>query len=114
MLDELAEIFPNDPPSFLRRIPHGYHDNQAIAAALCEVGFHDITIDGLTLPCRVASPRQAARGFCLGTPTRNELEAREPGGLEAIASRVEKAIARRFGTDAFESSMRAYVVTARK
>ena len=35
----LARIFPNDPPRFLARTPHGYHDTAQIRRELEDAGF---------------------------------------------------------------------------
>jgi hypothetical protein len=35
----LADVFPNDPPRFLPRTPHGYHDIALIRTELEDVGF---------------------------------------------------------------------------
>ena len=35
----LAKIFPNDPPRFFARTPHGYHDTALIRSELEEAGF---------------------------------------------------------------------------
>jgi ubiquinone/menaquinone biosynthesis C-methylase UbiE len=51
----LAEIFPNDPPRFLARTPHGYHDTALIRNQLNEAGFADVKID--TKPSKAARPR---------------------------------------------------------
>jgi hypothetical protein len=32
VITALAEIFPDDPPTFLARIPHGYHDAARVTA----------------------------------------------------------------------------------
>src|SRR5947209_4789935 len=34
----LAELFPDDPPRFLARTPHGYHDGDRIRAELSDAG----------------------------------------------------------------------------
>src|SRR3954469_609723 len=34
----LAGAFPDDPPTFLARVPHGYHDEELIAADLASAG----------------------------------------------------------------------------
>src|SRR6476659_667501 len=36
--DALATVFPDDPPRFMARIPHGYHDAERIRAALTPPG----------------------------------------------------------------------------
>ena len=35
----LAAVFPADPPRFMARTPHGYHDEQAIVRDLAQGGF---------------------------------------------------------------------------
>ncbi|HZC70095.1 MAG TPA: class I SAM-dependent methyltransferase, partial [Jatrophihabitans sp.] len=35
----LVELFPDDPPTFMERIPHGYHDRGAISGHLADAGF---------------------------------------------------------------------------
>jgi len=41
----LARIFPDDPPRFLARTPHGYHDKAVIRSDLEKAGFSDVTIE---------------------------------------------------------------------
>jgi ubiquinone/menaquinone biosynthesis C-methylase UbiE len=41
----LAEVFPDDPPRFMARTPHGYHDAERIRADLNAAGFTNIAID---------------------------------------------------------------------
>ena len=44
--DALAAMFPADPPRFMARTPHGYHDVEAIALDLRAGGFgHDAKIE---------------------------------------------------------------------
>ena len=38
----VADMFANDPPRFLARTPHGYHEKQAVIAELRSAGFTDI------------------------------------------------------------------------
>src|SRR5215470_14973077 len=41
----LAEIFPNDPPRFLARTPHGCHDTALIRSDLEAAGFSRVVIE---------------------------------------------------------------------
>jgi ubiquinone/menaquinone biosynthesis C-methylase UbiE len=107
-----AARFPDDPPGFLARIPYGYHDAAAIAGALHDVGFRSVTADLVRLECRAASAYDIAVGFCQGTPLRAEIEAREPGGLDAVTTAVAASVAARFGRREISSRMQAIVVTA--
>jgi len=113
LTDTLAVRFPNDPPRFFERTPHGYHDVDRIRADVAAAGFNHVTIDTVTLPSRSASARDAATAMCQGTPLRGEIEARAPGGLQAATDAVAEALAARYGSGAIEAPMQAHVVTAR-
>jgi ubiquinone/menaquinone biosynthesis C-methylase UbiE len=108
----LAEIFPHDPPRFMARTPHGYHDEDQIRRELTAAGFADITIDAVDATSKAPSPRDAAIAYCQGTPLRSEIEARDPAGLERATAHAAAALARRFGDGAIEGRIRAIVVTA--
>ena len=41
----LAEVFPDDPPRFMARTPHGYHDVEAIQAEVRAAGFADVAAE---------------------------------------------------------------------
>jgi SAM-dependent methyltransferase len=69
----LAQCFPDDPPSFLARIPHGYHAADRIAADLTEAGLLEIDVEKVELACRGSSAEALARGYCRGTPLRTEI-----------------------------------------
>lgn len=105
----LAALFPNDPPRFMERTPHGYFDAAGIERDLAAAGFPaPPRIETLARRSRCRSAREAAIAFCQGTPLRGEIEAR--GGLEEATSAVERALARRFGGGEIDASMRAHVV----
>ena len=108
----LAELFPNDPPRFLARTPHGYHDTALIRSDLAKAGFSDVVIVTMEAQSRAPSPRHVALAYCQGTPLRNEIEARDPSGLEEATRRAAEALAQRFGSGAIEGRIRAYVMTA--
>jgi SAM-dependent methyltransferase len=110
----LAELYPHDPPRFMERAPHGYHDMDRIRADVKAAGFADATIDAVDAKSRAATPRDAAIAYCQGNPWRNEIEARDPDGLERATEHVAAALARRFGEGPIEGRIRALVVTARR
>ncbi len=108
----LAAVFPDDPPRFFARTPHGYHDPRTMEDDLRAAGFSAIPeIVVVTERSRAASARQAAIGLCQGTPIRNEIEARDPARLQEATDVVADAIARRFGRGPVDGKMQAYVVT---
>ena len=110
--EALAELFPDDPPQFLARTPHSYHDVALIERELSAVGFTRIAIETVARRSRAASPRDPALGFCHGSPLRMEIEARAPDGIEAVTNAVASAIAERFGTGAVDGKIQAHIVTA--
>lgn len=113
-MEALAATFPVDPPSFIARLPHGYHDIGAIRADLTAAGFGDIDIETVALQSRAASARQPALGICQGSPMRGEIEARAPGRLDEVTDRVAAALRERFGDGPIAGKMQAHVVVARR
>ena len=108
----VAALFPQDPPRFLARTPHGYHDVETIRQQLGAAGFAAISTEPLDETSRAASPRDPAIAYCQGTPLRNEIEARDRSRLEEATRRATEALAQRFGSGAIEGRIRACVVTA--
>jgi ubiquinone/menaquinone biosynthesis C-methylase UbiE len=108
----LAAVFPGDPPRFMARTPHGYHDVEQIRRDLNAAGFSDIAIDAVDETSRAPSPREAAVAYCHGTPLRNEIEARDASKLEQATAQAAAALARRFGNGPIEGRIRAFVISA--
>ncbi len=108
----LAALFPHDPPRFMARTPHGYHDVEQIRADLNAAGFMDVSIDAVGETSKAASSRDVAIAYCQGTPLRNEIEARDASRLEEATNLSADALARRFGSGAVEGRIRAFVITA--
>jgi ubiquinone/menaquinone biosynthesis C-methylase UbiE len=108
----LAEVFPNDPPRFLARTPHGYHDTALIRRDLEKAGFSSVVIETRAEQSRAPSPRHPALGYCQGTPLRNEIEARDAKKLEAATDHAASAIANRHGSGEVAAKIQAHVITA--
>jgi hypothetical protein len=110
--DALATVFPDDPPRFMARVPHGYHDRAQIARDLAGGGFtaHPEIVT-VTKRSRANSARDAAVAICQGTPVRNEIEVRDASRLEEATDVSARAIAKRFGDGAIDAKMQAHVVT---
>ncbi|HEX8526771.1 class I SAM-dependent methyltransferase [Allosphingosinicella sp.] len=106
----VAAQFPGDPPSFLSRVPFGYHDQARIEAELYRAGFDDVVVETVAKTSLVASPRDAAVGLCQGSPLRAEIEAR--GDLEEATEAAAEALQRMAGPRGLESAMSAHVVSA--
>jgi SAM-dependent methyltransferase len=108
----LASLFPDDPPRFLARTPHGYFDLAAIARDLRAGGFasspHIATVAARS---RASSARIPAVAYCQGTPLRSEIEARDKSRLDEATDLAADAVARRFGPGPVDGKIQAHIVT---
>jgi len=110
----VGSLFPDDPPRFLARTPHGYFDQRVIARDLAAGGFAAAPeITAVDARSRAPSPRHPAIAYCQGTPLRNEIEARDASRLNEATDVAAAATADRFGRGAVDAKMRAYVVVVR-
>jgi SAM-dependent methyltransferase len=108
----LEYVFPEDPPRFMARTPHGYHDLAAIERDLKLGGFvGSPRFSTLAARSQAASARMPAIAYCQGTPLRNEIEARDKSRLGEATEVAAQAIAERFGVGAVDGKIRAHVVT---
>lgn len=108
----VGTVFPHDPPRFLARTPHGYHDIELIREELGRAGFTDITITTREDVSRAPSARHAAIAYCQGTPLRNEIEARDAALLQLATDRATAAIASRTGEGPVAGKIQAHVIVA--
>jgi ubiquinone/menaquinone biosynthesis C-methylase UbiE len=108
----LAKIFPDDPPRFMARTPHGYHDTALIRSELEDAGFSRVVIETRAEQSRASSPRIPAMAYCQGTLLRNEIEARDAGKLEAATDYVASVIAERHGSGEVAAKIQAHVIVA--
>lgn len=108
----LAEIFPQDPPRFLARTPHGYYDTALIRDDLEKAGFSDVAIETRAEQSRASSPRHVAVAYCQGTVLRTEIEARDAGGLEAATDYAASKIANKHGSGEIAAKIQAHVIMA--
>jgi len=107
----LESLFPDDPPRFLARTPHGYHDVAAVTRDLRGGGFASPPqVDTVAARSKAASPRIPALAYCQGTPLRSEIEARDKTRLDEATDVAAAAVARRFGSGAVDSKIQAHVV----
>jgi SAM-dependent methyltransferase len=107
----LETIFPDDPPRFMARTPHGYHDIATIERDLRHGGFlAPPLISTVAARSRAANPRIPAVAYCQGTPLRGEIEAREKSRLDDATDIAAQAVARRFGPGPVDGKIQAHVV----
>jgi SAM-dependent methyltransferase len=108
----LESLFPDDPPRFLARTPHGYYDRETIGRDLETGGFntspHIVTVAARS---RAQSCKIPAIAYCQGTPLRNEIEARDASRLGEATDIAGEAIARRFGRETVDGKIQAHIVT---
>lgn len=110
--EAVGELIPSDPPRFMERMPHGYHDIGRMRSDLQQAGFADIRITPRDDISRAHSATHVAIAFCQGTPLRNEIEARCPGRLEEITEAVTAALVRKLGKGELSGRIRAFIVQA--
>ena len=111
----LASLFPQDPPRFLARTPHGYYDRPTIERDLRSAGFIAAPrFDTVAARSVARSPRIPAIAYCQGTPLRNEIEARDPLRLGEATDIAANAIAQRFGREAVDGKIQAHIVAVER
>jgi SAM-dependent methyltransferase len=108
----LESLFPQDPPRFLARTPHGYHAPASIARDLQAGGFTSSPqISTVAARSLAASARDPAIAYCQGTPLRSEIEARGKSLLGEATDIAAAAIAGRFGPGPVDGKIQAHIVT---
>ncbi len=107
----LESFFPEDPPRFMSRIPHGYYDVATIERDLKLAGLSASPhISTLAAHSLAASSRIAAVAYCQGTPLRNEIEARGAAQPDAATDFAAQAVAKRFGPGPVSGKIQAHIV----
>lgn len=107
----LRTLFPGDPPRFMARTPHGYHDPATIRQDSARGGFATPPlITTLSARSRATSAAIPAIAYCQGTPLRHEILARNASGLSAATAAAATAIRERFGSGAVHGKIQALVV----
>jgi SAM-dependent methyltransferase len=112
VLETVAAMFPDDPPTYTRRLPFGYGDRDRLERDLRAGGFATIAIEASRKMLKVAKARDVAIGFCQGGGLRGEIEGRDPDAVPRATDLVEAAVKQRFGGSSFEVSGQALFVTA--
>ena len=111
----LAPVFPDDPPRFLARKPHGYSDREQIRQDIASGGFTAApVIESPAARSRAATCDIPAVAYIHGTPLRAEVVSRDESKLTEATNIASEAIARQFGRVDVEGSIRAHVVSVVK
>ncbi len=111
VVETAARLFPSDPPRFLARTPHGYHDTARIDADLRAAGFTSVGLSTVAKVSAAPSARDVAIGYVQGTPMRSEIEAL--GDIEAATAAATQALAEAFGRGAISGKIQAHEIVAR-
>ena len=107
----LESLFPEDPPRFLARTPHGYYNQATIEQDLQAAGFvSPPRVHTVAARSRAVSPRGPAIAYCQGTPLRNEIEARDKSRLSEATDLATSAIVQRFGSGPVDAKIQAHIV----
>jgi SAM-dependent methyltransferase len=107
----VERAFPEDPPSFVAAIPHGYSSRELVRADLTAGGLECLSAETVTMQGHASSATDVAVGFCTGTPLRAAIEVR--GDLVASTSIVSDEMTRRLGSGPITAQMIAHVFEAR-
>ena len=107
----LATVFPADPPRFMARTPHGYHDPATIGRDVAGGGFAGAP-EIVTIAKRSKAPpaRHVALAYCQGTPLRSEIEACDASRLGEATDICAEAIAQRWGRGPVDAKIQAHIV----
>ncbi|EYS97058.1 SAM-dependent methyltransferase [Cupriavidus sp. SK-4] len=107
----LATLFPDSPPEFMARVPHGYHSQAAIEQDLRLGGFQSSPVfETVAATSRASAARIPAVAFCQGTPLRADLERRGPEALGRATDHCEQAFLEAYGAGPLAGPMQAHVV----
>ncbi|HET7708627.1 MAG TPA: class I SAM-dependent methyltransferase [Sphingomicrobium sp.] len=112
--ESTTELFPDNPPMFMKRGPFSYHDTGQIERDLRAAGFEEIHIETVEDMSRSPSAEDAARGLVYGSPMGVELEEYGPGALDSVFALLSQSARRYEGPNGFEAPMAAHIVTATK
>lgn len=106
----VERAFPDDPPTFMVAVPHGYPDLDQVASDLAAGGLDCVSAQTVTLDGQAESAAGVGTGFCTGTPLRMAIESR--GDLVASTAVICEEMTNRLGPGPVTAQMTAYVIEA--
>jgi SAM-dependent methyltransferase len=105
--------FPDDPPRFMARIPHGYCDESVILHDVAGSGFRGTPgFTTLAARSRADSAHTVAVAYCQGSPLRSEIEARDASRLTEATGIAAAAVASKFGRGPVDGKIQAHIIRA--
>jgi SAM-dependent methyltransferase len=108
----VSTLYHEDPPVFLERTPHGHGSPAEIDSEVRGAGFESCLLIQRDEVSPAAGPDLPAIAYCQGPPLRNEILARDPGGLERATGVAAEALRSRFGDGQIEGRISAVIVAA--
>jgi SAM-dependent methyltransferase len=106
----LRDLFPDDPPTFLASVPHGYADPEAAVADVRAGGFARVDVTTVVLEGRAESVVDVTSGYCFGTPLRAAIQQR--GDLDGARTALATHLQAEFGSGPITWKMSAHVLSA--
>jgi len=103
-------LFPDDPPAFMRSVPHYYADADLLVADLRASGMSAF-VESIVLEGTATSAAEVAIGYCFGTPLQAEIEARG-GDPSRVADAIAAELTTRLGPEPVTGRMGAHIVVA--
>jgi SAM-dependent methyltransferase len=108
----LHRVLPDDPPTFMQEVPHGYHDPGVIERDVRAAGFTQVDLQTVEVTGQARTVADLGRGYCHGTPLRSQLV--ERGDLADLERLVVAEMQSILGTGSPVSGhMAAHEVLAR-
>ena len=112
--ESTSQLFPDNPPMFMKRGPFSYYDTARIVKDLRDAGFDDIELETVELVSRSPSAEDAARGLVYGSPMGVELADYGAGALDSVFDLLSQSARQYEGPRGFRAPMVAHIVTATK
>lgn len=110
--EAVGALFPEDPPLFLARTPHGHGSPAEIKGDVASAGFENCLLVQRDERSVAAAPDLPAIAYCQGTPLRNEILARDADGLERATAVATEALYSHFGAGPIDGGISGVVVVA--
>ena len=108
----VGALYPDDPPLFLARTPHGHGSPAEIETDVTRAGFEKCLLFQQDEVSSAASPELPAIAHCQGTPLRNEILKRESRDLDRATAVATDALRSRFRDEDLEGRISAVIVVA--
>jgi len=90
----VLEVFPNDPPEFLKKGPYAFNDQAGIEKLLRNAGFKNIKIDTVATTPQYNGPDDLINGFVEGTTLYNNLKEKSAESRQQLKTLLKQRLAK--------------------